>query len=437
MNQRPVPDLTNLLPAGEWADIEILNSTPGLMTKRNWAIFARARWLRKGGREAFLKFLLPAGDQAGPDTQLVLSESRLGELKVRLELLQAMDETVPLVKLLRVEQIANGLLIAMDFVTPLNDLIDEGRSRDFSLRLLRDLDPEKVVPLRWLHFDICPLNIGVSKNGKCVFIDPESMYPIEESEFELSVPAWKPFRAPKSLADAVFDALGAERCIDQPLAIKKMRYEISLAAAECVLGRLPKGILPQGDAALDVWLSSFNTADGMVDFWVKELRSMARGGVARPLHEIAKDLAMVPAVGKVPLPSLMSALPDEGPKMASEHPPDKGSEAASFSSGSGEWEEAWGGLQSRAIALRTGKLHGDQLIAYRADLEELTSKFGSERDLWLELMLVLISYFKDLEASWAAITKALACLPGHPELVRYRNLIHKCLQTPQVNRHGS
>ena len=123
MARDPKMDLIAELPAGEWADVQILNQPPGMMADRNWAILAKAKWLRRGGKPAFVKFIIPAGRHAGPETEMVTGQERLRRLCERLQSVASLGTAIPLVPLLDVRLTSRGLLIAMEEVRPLSGFI--------------------------------------------------------------------------------------------------------------------------------------------------------------------------------------------------------------------------------------------------------------------------------------------------------------------------
>ena len=107
------------LPAGEWADIQILNNPPGMMARKDWAVFAKAKWLRDGKKKAYIKFIVGAGSGAGASTQLVTDATRLNKLYNRLQRIGDLGDAVPSVPLLDLQLAPSGLLIVMEEVTPL------------------------------------------------------------------------------------------------------------------------------------------------------------------------------------------------------------------------------------------------------------------------------------------------------------------------------
>ncbi|HEY2383962.1 MAG TPA: hypothetical protein VGK48_22525 [Terriglobia bacterium] len=411
-------DIAAFLPAGEWAEIRTLNKPPGMMADHNWAIFARARWLRDGGKPGFIKFIVRAGSKAGADTEMITGHDRLKGVFDRLVSLQAFGLAIPLVPLFEVQLKAEGLLVAMEELEPLHDIIKRGEAYSLSLKILEDLDPEKDKGPSWLHFDICPMNIGVLANGRCVLIDVESFYLEKDDVFQVSIPAWKPFRAPQDLVDKVQDQL-ATGSVDKSTAYLKQRYEIALAAAECVLGPLaPHGNLTS--SVLKTWLSAADPKDRAVQFWARTLQAALDNGQIRPIRELHDELqsslSEVEDVDHAPLvhePVLPPISIGEG---AVPSAPGGGPEG---------WEEDWNLLKPAAYALRAGKLENEQLPQYRLALERLARKYPSQRLFWNELLLVAISYEKNAAEALAYANEALQHLRDDPDLNRMRNIIQR------------
>lgn len=418
MASNPQIDLVALLPAGEWADIKILNQAPGMMADRDWAILAKARWLRAGGKPAFIKFVVPAGAQAGDTTVMVTGAARLRELQERLQRLRAVDD-IPLVPLLSVQLSDEGLLIAMAEVTPLQDLIEQGVAYPLSRAVLRDLDPEKPGSTRWLHFDICPRNIGVTPDGRCVLIDVDSMYLEDEGRYDISVPAWKPFRAPKNLVREVTDRL-ASGGVTRDLAIRKTTFEVILAAAECVLGPLSPGRGNFDRSLVESWASAADERDAAAAFWRAELLAMADAGRPRRVREVLADLeealASSPAEPHAPL---AHAIPRETQLEA----PTPGPAALPEIAAPPGWSTDWLLLKPAAHALRAGRLDRPRIREYRAALTRLCEQYPQQREPWEELLLVTVSYEKDPRAALEVITAALRNIPDDADLKKMRDVI--------------
>lgn len=417
MSGTPKIDLAEHLPAGEWADIHVLTPA-GLMAHREWAVFARARWLRGGGKPAFVKFVVPAGSGAG-DTSVVLTGSpRLARLKDRLLALRALETSIPLVPLLDVQLTEEGLLIAMEEVTPLQSLIERGLAYDLSVRLLRDLDPEKPGAPRWLHFDICPQNIGVLSSGRCVFIDVDSMYLEDQERFDVSAFVWKPFRAPQQLEDEVAEGCRAQD-IGRDIANRKVRFEVALAAAECILGPIPPRRSHFDQTALDTWGASADTDDPAVRFWLAEMQSALVTGDTRPIAQLASELANIMAAPRST--SARDSRPEYvSPDMAAavEHSTPPGGAPAQAG-----WATDWLLLRPAAHALRAGKLDRDRVSEYRSALERLCTQYPGQRDAWEELLLVAITYEKDAAGALATVERALDIFPNDHELCRLKQII--------------
>jgi hypothetical protein len=422
----PRQNLIAELPAGEWADVQVLNQPPGMMAGRNWAVFAKAKWLRRGGRSAFIKFIIPAGSQAGSDTEIVTGGERLKRLCERLQAINAIGKAVPLVPLLEVRLTPRGLLIAMEEVTPLSNIIERGESYDLSLQVLRDLDPESEGNPAWLHFDICPLNIGVLHDNRCVLIDVESFY-LEEGgrHYDVSVPAWKYFRAPHFLVREVNEKLDLNDT-DRPLAVKKVGFEVALAAAECVLGPLLPSRGGFTEALLESWVANADSGDPAVEFWHKELQHLLRTGQVRPVRDMARRLEAALQQGRAPIHAprvTVAALKPESERSV-EVSMDVISVELEQDVPAG-WETDWLLLKPSAHALRAGKFDQVRIAEYRSALERLVQQYPARRELWDELLLLTVSYQKDPIAALAIAGSALGHFPNDAEFERQRNIIQK------------
>ncbi len=422
----PLPrvDITEYLPAGEWADIQV-RTPAGLMANRDWAIFARARWVRGGGKEAYLKFVVPAGSNAGPTTIDVTAADRLRRLHRRLIQLKGMGDSIPLVPLLVVQFMDRGLLIAMELVTTLQEMIEEARARDLSVRLLRELDPSRPGAPHWLHFDICPRNIGVLASGRCVLIDVDSMYLEEAGAFEVSTFVWKPFRATPDLLERVNECIRDGR-LGPDLASRKVQFEVALAAAECVLGLLPPSRGHFDQQMLDTWAAQNDTSDPAVEFWLRELRSYLATGSLRPLAALATELERLLATPKRDVPDVAvgrrmepSPLLPPGPPPAVEPTPSADVE------GPPGWATDWILLRPAAHALRAGTLDRERVREYRTALLKLCEQYPHQIQAWEELLLISITYEKDSAAALATVERALEFMPRDEGLRRLRETILK------------
>ena len=412
-------DLQALLPAGEWAHVQVLNQTPGMMAGKNWALFAKATRIRDGGKQAFIKFIVSAGSRAGDTTLLVTGGDRLKDLFGRLKGIQQMGDTVPIVSLLEIKHSDTGLLIAMEEVTPLMNLIERGEAYNLSTKVLSDLDPDASAT-GWHHFDVCPNNIGVLQDGRCVLIDVESFYLEAEGKYNVSVPAWKPFRAPSGLERDVQVQLAAGE-LDRSLGTRKLRFEIALAAAECVLGPMPSSGNNLDRPAVEAWVANADATDPGVVFWKRELLQAVDTATCPPLHELrakleaaissepeptGAPLVQVPIVEMGAVPAAAEADPVFPPVAAP----------------SG-WSNEWALVLPMVHALRAGKLGGKQIAEYRLVLQQLAARYPTEAAIWNELLLVVISYEKNPLLAAAVVDEALRHIPGSEDLVRMRAIV--------------
>lgn len=422
MASNPKTDLLSLLPAGEWRNVRILNRPPGMMASREWGLFAKAQWLRDGGKNAFIKFIIPAPSSAGATTAMVTSKARLRELEKRLRRLKELGKTIPLVPLLSLQLAECGLMIAMLEVQPLQDAIEGGEAYNLSERVLTDLDPETEGVTEWLHYDICPRNIGITSDRRCVLIDVESFYIKSTDRFEVSVPAWKRFRLPVTLAEEVDERQVVGEMFSE-IAVRKVRFEVALAAAECVLGPMPSGAGGQLDSSrLETWLLNADANDPAVAFWARILRIALRDGSMPSLRILAEELRGIlrshPRSAQAPLvPDVLSvgiAPPDPAdPIRAALEPVEEHS----------QWRLEWGLLKPSAHALRAGKLDAEGLLRYKEALEILGIKYPKQRQVWEELLLVTISYQRDSAAAQQIAEMAITQLPSDRDFLRYQRMV--------------
>ncbi|WP_205522820.1 hypothetical protein [Myxococcus eversor] len=401
-----------------------------MMASREWAILAKARWLRKGGKSAFIKFIIPAARGAGPDTEWITGNSRLKQLEQRLLALRELGERIPLVPLLEVRLSERGLLIAMEEITPLQDKIERGGQRELSLKVLECLDPMAERGADWFHFDICPNNIGVLPSGRCVLIDVESLYLREDACFSVTVPAWKSFRAPSFLANEVADALAARGRpalpgFDVALAQKKTCYEVALAAAECVLGPLRLAERHLSESGLAQWVADSDDSDPVVLFWRQQLHGLVTGAQTPSIQALAQEMRQVLSSNRQVVPSPRSRQQVNFPNNRLEvlPPTQEVVSAVLPQSQMDGWEAEWKLIQPRARALRAGRLGYAEVADYKLMLEQLSVRYPDRREVWDELLLLSISYLKDPAVAEWFVKSALERIPGDLELERQKTII--------------
>jgi hypothetical protein len=424
-------DLHAMLPAGEWANLQILNQPPGMMADKNWALFAKAKRIRDGGKAAFIKFVVAANSQAGESTRFVTGGSRLRDLFERLEHIQQVGDTVPIVPLLEIRYTDSGLLIAMEEVTPLRELIERGEAYHLSTRVLRDLDPD-ANGNGWHHFDVCPNNIGISRSERCVLIDVDSFYLEVEGKYNISVPAWKPFRAPNGLEFDVQVQL-ATGSIDRSVAARKLRFEVALAAAECVLGTIPfTGRKNLDRRTIEEWVAKADSTDPAVVLWKQELLAAIDTASFPPLQELRERLESAIKSEPEPTGAPLVQVPSDGAQSA-QAAASTISTAPPLQAQSG-WSKEWALVLPMVHALRAGKLGGQQIVEYREALQQIAARYPTQADVWNELLLVVISYEKNAALALSLVTEALKYIPDSEDLVRIRNIVQ---MWARERRHGN
>jgi hypothetical protein len=409
MTLDPAERILELLPSGEWQDVTIVDGVAGMMARRS--IMLRARWLRDGGHPAFIKYILAASPTAGETTRLLTGPQRIARLTQRLTALHAAQSTIPVVPLFEVRLIeeTGGLLVAMADVQTLHSLIGRGMTdAGTAIQVLEALDPKTCSP-QWIHFDICPENVGVYGDGRIVLIDVESIYfrDADRATCEVTTPAWKPFRAPGGLRDELGLAFSANRQLPLELLQKKQSFEVLLAATECVIGLFK----PHGDvltaAQVDAW-----ARDRRTDSAAKILIDAIDAAVSnRPIPSLA---AIAAALRRLHTPQCSTAdarnLESTLPNLASVP---QGRTVA------GPPRE----LDELADALRAGALSGANLVGYRKLLTEALAAAADRVPLRKELLLIAISFEKDPNMARTIAEEAMKDSQCDEELVRWHQIV--------------
>lgn len=389
------------LPAGEWTDLAAV-SPDGMMARRNWAYLLRGRWLKAGGQDVFIKYLIEAGEDAGEDTNALTSEERLRRVHTRISRIAALGKRVPLVRILDAKICARplpGLLVAMEVVTPLHDEIVARRTtKAIALSVLRSLSSPSAAGLSFHHFDVCPQNIGLSQSGEPLFIDPESFFLVEPEGVGVTTPAWKRPRAPVHLVHRVDGAFAEQKPLPVVLTQEKMNFELAVVAAECCLGPMPfLGQATFGSGVLGAWMDSpeARANPGLASFWYEVLSQVLATGQVPPPETMIEALAAVEPGGAAPRPQVPTK-----PALV----------------GSLEWQGFWIQLQPIAARLRGGLLNQHQIEEYLGTVEALAAANPQVRELWLEVLLICVSFLKSRSDAFRVALKAQAALPGDQEI---------------------
>lgn len=413
-----IGEFIDALPAGEWADL-VPVAPDGMMATRNWAYLLRGRWLKAGGQRVFVKYLLEASDGAGRDTDLLTSAQRLQRVNERLVRIAALANRVPLVRLLEVRissKPIRGLLVAMEEIVPLHDLIMSGRAtRETAISILLRLSSPTSDGLSFHHFDVCPRNIGLRANGDPVYIDPESFFLVEPDGVGVTTPAWKRPRAPLELVRRVDAAFAAEGvCLPSDIAEEKLNYELATVAAECCIGPMPfSGQRTFGPSVLNEWMRSeqAHRNPGLARYWFELFLGLLQSPLNLDLGRIANELAVVDAGGAGPILH-PQAPPDAAPTVAGSPRPDA------------DWQKAWARLQPTGARLRGGLLSPKDVAEYLGELESLRARFPSTRELWLEMLLVCISFLKSRQEATRVAQLAVAALPSDDEILQLARVVN-------------
>ncbi len=173
-------------------------------------------------------------------------------------------------------------------------------------------------------------------------------------------------------------------------------------------------------------ISKADPNDPAVGFWKKEIESAVSSGAVRSIREIFKELTDLLSKGSRLLraPLANPTLPPFIPAPATAATPVVAALAtATGTTAPSDWQEEWQDLEPMAGALRAGRLDASAIEQYRRTLSRLSKRHPTQREVWNELLLVVISYQKDARTALKYAKRALEHLPDDTELKRLRDIV--------------
>jgi hypothetical protein len=220
--------------------------------------------------------------------------------------------------------------------------------------------------------------------------------------------------------------------MDRSIATRKLRFEVALAAAECVLGPIPYSGENLDRHTIEAWVAGADAADPAVLFWKQELLAAIDTGAFPPLRELRERMESAFRSGGEPTGAPLVQVPTGGTEPV--QPPGITSFAIPPDRGQADWLKEWQLILPMVHALRAGKLGGRQIVEYRQALQEIAARYPTQPDVWNELLLVVISYEKNAVLALSVVTEALEHIPDDDGLARMRNIIQMWSKERQ---HGS
>lgn len=388
------------LPAGEW-QVQRIHRKPGGMMEKT-SVHADALWLRHN-RTAYLKCIQERGSSAGPETGLLAGTERLETLQLRLA--EAARSNGPLVPILSVDFVGNPrwLLIAMEPVATLSSRIKEDTP---NTRLAFDV-LEQLPTARcdgWFHFDICPSNTGVLANGKLVFIDPESYFPVSGDDNKVSIGAHKAYRIPEALLEQCRIAF-RKGTFSRHAIICKHDAEVILLAAECCLGPFNRDGLNERTAA--EWCRSSAAPNILRSFWEQQLALLCQRATPDPLSVASALRELEQAADRPREPSRIIVA---GP--AHDGYVRKAPRAANFDFAR---MMTWSDFQPVREAMRERTLTPDELANYLSRLRDVARSSPSQRQMWVELLMITLAFARNPAVAADIAAEALIHHPSDAE----------------------
>ena len=257
-------DIENAL-AGIGSDWEPLDWLPaeGAMAIAGLAIHCRAT---SPTMTVHVKVYLPVGPNDPPPNKKRGSPERIARLHSRFQELEA-DNAIATVPIRALHQVHGALIVVMEAVTIIKQLFadDANTLRTETPRALRDLDTKE----RWLHFDVCPKNVGRSSDGNFCYLDLESMYRIGEKGAVVSDELTKVYRIPSELLAELAAELGSTDGLSPDLAARFQGHQLGRLAMDMVAG----------NELIGADVSSLAKQDpDQTDLWEQHLVQPLKGG---------------------------------------------------------------------------------------------------------------------------------------------------------------
>ncbi len=212
-----------------WGPVELL-PPDGAMAKVGLALHYRAT---SPELSVHVKIYLPAEPYGTSDYLRQGSAKRIARLYQRFQELMNGDEigNVP-IRALRHSD--DGLIVVMDHITLVESLFDQdpdGLRADTS-RALRELDTHRL----WLHFDICPKNVGRTSKGTYCYVDLESLFRVGERSVPVSETLSKWLRIPPDLQGELATELNAGNGLSPELAERFQNHQLARLAMDMFAG---------------------------------------------------------------------------------------------------------------------------------------------------------------------------------------------------------
>ncbi|MGE0324389.1 MAG: hypothetical protein AB7S68_18880 [Polyangiaceae bacterium] len=381
--------MDEILPAGEWKDWEFLKAD-GLMTRQAGAVHARATRIRTG-EVLHLKAVPARGESANSTTRDLASRPQLLELKERL--VRVCELQVPTVPIRYVDFLMEPpwLVVGMEPVTVLSNTLSEAVPRsDLAWQVLETLNFKACDG--WYHWDICPRNAGITLDGKVVFLDLDSFYPLD-SPPTAGLKVQKDWRTPAYLQRIRAEA-GERRSITLRDAQTLHDAGVLLLAAECELGEFDRRELSQSEAEL--WVHERPVGDEIKTFWSEHLSDLCRGQ-QKSWDEIVRLLKSRPRT-------------NDSPRTPSRRP---GASTARLGP-----QSLKGNFRELQRDLRLRRLRASQIEGYRTGLEREVSRDPRLREHWVELLMITLTFLPDYAKAYEFAERALEHFPKDKEFER-------------------
>ena len=254
-----------------WGPLEEV-TMGGMMENYGLALHYRAR---SPELSVHIKVYLPSGSGESLGHQRTGSPTRHARLRGKFESLQS-NQGVSTVPIRLITFLCDCLIVVMDKVSSVGELLEHDTlaAQADAPTALRQLDTRG----RWMHFDLCPDNVGRASDGQYCYIDLESVYEVGESGSVVSEPVTKVERLPDNLRSELEQQFTSKGGLSAEFAERFQNYQLARLAMDMCAGRILRGANISSLA---------DTAPLNRSFWDRHFVSLAAQDAAPSPSELA------------------------------------------------------------------------------------------------------------------------------------------------------
>ncbi|WP_236716046.1 hypothetical protein [Leptospira interrogans] len=285
------------------------------------------------------------------------------------------------------------------------------------IRVFANANEEK---FDWIHFDLCPKNLGVNSKNEFRLIDLDSFYEAKDGNFEVKTLAYKRCNILKSINDKIIERSDDEKYYSIEL-IKKFKLEICLCAIQIWAGELFRypGKVYNLEEWFWAWLNSLpNKSQSEKAFWKRVIEDYIPKNIS--LNLIANEYEQeILEKSSVSIDSTFNKLPFTSKDV---------SNVAIYQNEIYPADAIDKVFNHYAKLIRSENFNVADLQFYIDLLEETVKKTPNRVDHWIELVTISICYLKSAKKSYEYLQIALRHHGQNQDLKNKMRLVELWMQ---------